>query len=166
MGFFSDNFTFQPGLFHGGFDDGFDDGPSFQDMLLNASIDATNARGGFKEDVMLARRRREEAMNMSNPATVFEEVDSPNPVDEVINDTPLIESPLDTQEEVFAPEAAPFVEQTRVKQLGQSYFNGRGRFNNNPRPNQRQQSRSNWGWAGWSNDQRDYYLRNKYGDDF
>lgn len=39
-------------------------------------------------------------------------------------------------------------------------------FNNNRRPNQKRQTKRNYSWAGWSEAQRDYYLRNKYGDDF
>lgn len=73
MGFFSDNFTFQPGLFHSEKDDSFD----FQQELLNASIYATNKRRkGFKEQLEEERRKQYD----SNTVTDFNKWLEPEPL--------------------------------------------------------------------------------------
>lgn len=67
------------------------------------------------------------------------------------------ETPLATQNEVFDTSETDVFNQDSSDRVG---------FNFNRRPNQKRQTKRNYSWAGWSEAQRDYYLRNKYGDDF
>lgn len=81
---------------------------------------------------------------------------------------PVYEDVVDEVVDEVAPQPAPQLATQDVirnaSSTGAEMFN-QG-FNFNRRPNQRQRRGRDYSWAGWSEAQRDYYLRNKYGDDF